>query len=94
MNNEFGNYNSNNKKAYFYDFVDTKNKKVIEFNGDLYHANPSLFNENDCPNPFNKKLTAKEIWEYDKQKLDHIKSLGYQVLIIWESNYRQNKDER
>lgn len=90
LNKEFGKL-SNNNKYYFYDFVDTLNKKVIEFNGDVFHANPKRYKKDDIVNPFNKK-TANEIWKYDNEKIDFIKSLGFDVLIIWESDYYNNKE--
>lgn len=81
---------------YFYDFVDIKNKKIIEYNGDMYHGNPSTYNESDYPHPFRKKLTAKEIWEKDAFKIKSANDNGYEVLIIWDSEYRSkgivNKD--
>jgi hypothetical protein len=78
-----------NKKtgnAYSYDF--TYKKKIIEFNGDYWHCNPSIY-EADYFNK-NKEMTAKEIWEYDKEKLDTIKGHGYQVLTVWESDWKSN----
>jgi hypothetical protein len=56
-------YSSNNICIYFYDFK-YKNK-IIEYNGDLNHANPSMFNENDHPIFYNKEQTSQEIWDYD-----------------------------
>ena len=35
-------------KLYIYDFVDLNKRKIIEFQGDIYHVNPKLFNEFDC----------------------------------------------
>ena len=49
-------------------FTDIKNKKIIEYNGDDYHGNPNKYNFDDYPNPFRKDLTAKDIWNKDKQK--------------------------
>src|SRR5690606_12033861 len=42
---------------YVYDFVDLNHKKIIEFNGDMFHGNPQKYNENDNPHPFRKNLT-------------------------------------
>ena len=84
---------SDNGKIYLYDYVDLKNKFVIEYNGDIFHANPKMFNENDRPNPFNKNLTAKEIWDYDKRKLELLKYNGIDYMIVWESDYKNNPDK-
>ena len=74
------------------DFIDHVTKIVIEYNGDLYHANPSLFKENDKPNPFNKEVLASEIWKKNKIKEQVIKDLGYTLIIIWEQDYKKNSD--
>lgn len=83
----------NNGIVYYYDFVDSKNKKIIEFNGDCFHANPLLFDKFDKPHPFNKELLAEDIWRFDNEKISFIKNLGYDVLIVWESDYYKNKEE-
>ena len=59
----------------------------IEFNGDIFHANPKYFDEKDYPNPFNKKLTAKEIRMKDKIRYDTLKKeKNINTLVIWESD--------
>ena len=80
-----------NKKSYALDFY--YNKYVIEFNGDIFHANPLIYKEQDHPNPYRKELTSKDIWEYDKIKNQHIINKGYRLLIVWENEYRKNKDK-
>ena len=75
---------------YFY------NGRVIEFNGDLWHANPKKYKEDDKPLEtkfFGNTITAKDIWNKDAKRLEEIKELGYEVLVIWESEYRNNKTE-
>lgn len=79
---------------FLYDFVDENNKKIIEYNGDMYHANPKKYNENDTPNPFRKKTKAIEIWEHDRKKLNEVKKLGYETLVIWDSEYRWGSKEK
>jgi hypothetical protein len=75
-----------------YDFVILDNKKIIEFNGDKFHANPNKFKEHDIPIDFIKK-TAKEIWKQDEEKNNKAKLKGFDVKIIWESDYHKNKDK-
>jgi hypothetical protein len=79
-----------NKKWFAYDYVDMIRRKCIEFNGDFWHCNPDDFNENDIHRVKNK--TAKEIWEIDRNKIDLIKSKGYDVLVIWDSEYRKDPE--
>ena len=99
--------NSQYKKIYFaelnhefscgirsknFDFVIKDTKKVIEFNGDKWHANPKIYEEEDIPFDF-IGISAKEIWENDKSKNDLAKQNGYDILIIWESDYRNNSNK-
>jgi len=76
---------------YFYDLVDLTTKKIIEFNGDIFHGNPAIFTENDKPNPWKKDLTCTKIWEYDNKKIKCAESRGFSVLIVWEKDYKENK---
>ena len=80
INKEFG--RRFNNKNYFYDFIILKIKFCIEFNGTIWHADPRQFVETDTPNPFNRNLTAKEIWEYDKKKMQFLENEGYEILIF------------
>ena len=77
--------------CYLYDFC--YNKKIIEFNGDKWHANPEIYKETDTPNPYSN-LSAKEIWKFDEIKNTFAKTAGYDILIIWESDYKTNKGEQ
>jgi G:T-mismatch repair DNA endonuclease (very short patch repair protein) len=62
---------------------------IIEYFGDYWHCNPIKYDTNY----FNKKKNkfAWELWEYDKSKLDLIKSCGYNVEVIWEKQFRNNE---
>ena len=55
----------NDNNFYRYDFTCTDNKKIIEYNGEQYHANPKIYKYDDTPHPFHKtnNITTKEIWE-------------------------------
>jgi len=75
--------------VYKYDLVFSNLKKIIEFNGDFWHANPNLFESNYLNKP--KNMTAKEIWEYDAEKKKTAESHGYTVFTLWEGDYRQDK---
>ncbi len=83
---------SNGKHASF-DFL--LGDKVIEFNGDKWHANPKLFNEDDYININTaiKNIPAKEIWEKDRIRHELVKEQGYEVLTIWEKEYNENPEE-
>lgn len=72
-----------------YDF--TYGKKIIEFNGDFWHMNPVKYKSDY----FNKRTnkTAQQKWKEDKEKIDLAKNNGYQVLIIWETDYVRDKNK-
>jgi len=76
-----------------YDYVDVSRRKIIEYNGDSYHANPKKYESSDYPHPFYKENgpTAQEIWTKDKLKREVAESQGFEVLIIWDSEYRKDK---
>jgi len=87
---EFSIYQKN--RSFFYDFCIPELKFIVEFNGDVFHGNPQLFNESDCPNPFDKTITAKQMWSNDKEKIDLAKSKGFEVMVIWERDYRNDPE--
>jgi hypothetical protein len=71
-----------------YDF--TYNNKIIEFNGDYWHANPLMHKSTDVIRGL--KITAKEKWDMDNLKIELAKINGYDVLTIWEIDYNENKE--
>ena len=79
----------NDKKVVFVDFL-YKNV-IIEFNGDIFHGNPELFEPNDTPNYFFPDKTCVEFWEEDKKRINELKKMNYNVLIIWENDYRNSE---
>lgn len=64
---------------------------IIEYFGDYWHCNPLKYNAEYIN--VKKNLTAKEIWEYDKNKLELIKSYGYNLEVIWESELKLNNNK-
>ena len=84
---------SDDNGFYRYDFTDLKNKKIIEYNGDDYHGNPNKYDKDDYPNPFRKDLTAKDIWDKDERKKLIANNKGFEVLVVWDSEYKKNKQE-
>lgn len=82
-------FNEELHKGYLFDFC--LNNKLIEFNGDYWHANPLFYGPMSFIKAKNKK--AKDIWEYDNIKINTAKYQGYDVLVIWENEYKTNKEE-
>ena len=90
LNKEFGKYCNNTKSYRYFDFVVTNIKLCIEYNGDFWHANPKIYKCDEYPNPYNKKLSASDIWEHDRIKNNIMIESGYKVFVIWESEYNFN----
>ncbi len=70
-------------------FIPEKNL-IIEYNGDYWHCNPNKYESNYYHKIKNK--TAKEIWEYDKNRIDILKQNGYNLEVIWEYDYNKTPD--
>ncbi len=68
------------------DGVSESHKIIVEFYGDRYHANPKKY-PNDEQEPI-RGVTAGSLRAKDKRKEDYLKSLGYNVLVIWENDWR------
>ena len=83
----------NSKKYYFVDGFCKENNTVYEFNGDCFHGNPAIFEDDDTPNYHNKSITAKELYNKTIEKENDLKSLGYNVVSIWESEWLRFKNE-
>lgn len=77
--------------TYYLDFLNPSTKKVIEFNGDYWHANPIIYKAHDIIHK-DKNITANDIWIKDKKRLDNIKLLGYDVMVVWEKDFRIDSD--
>jgi G:T-mismatch repair DNA endonuclease (very short patch repair protein) len=80
-------------KQYYYDFafIDETHKKIIEYNGDFWHMNPNQYIKTDMNCVMNK--TAQEIWDYDTQKSLVAQELGFDIFTVWESEYKNNKEQ-
>lgn len=66
-----------------------RGSKLIEFNGDYWHANPKKYSE-DYQVGRSRKRTAQQIWEADAKKIKLAEDSGYQVKVVWESEYKKD----
>lgn len=79
---------SSDSHRYYYDI--SMRNKIIEFNGDLWHANPNIYEFDDYIRTVNGVPTsAYEIWAYDSKKMQLAKDMGYKIFIVWESEYKK-----
>jgi hypothetical protein len=79
----------NDGRWYHYDIV--YNNKIIEFNGDYWHANPKKYNESDIFSRNMKVCTASDIWRKDREKIECAIRNNFEVMIVWESDYKKDK---
>jgi hypothetical protein len=85
--NEYFFFDKENSKYYLLDFYIKELEFGIEFQGDLWHANPNKYKEDDIPINFTKSpLKAKDIWERDRIKQKFLKTKLKKLIIIWESD--------
>ena len=78
----------NNK--WFYPDIQIDKNIIIEFYGDYWHANPKTFKANDI---VHHKLTAKQIWNRNKKRLNILKNNGFIIFIIWQNEYENDKQK-
>lgn len=90
---EFSIHDDEKNKQYYYDFVIEDIKFCIEFNGDYWHCNPNIYKPSDIVKIGGKEIKVIDIWEKDNYKINKLKELGYNVIIIWEKDYRKNPDD-
>lgn len=73
------------------DYVNDDLRLVVEFFGNFWHHNPSMY-DSSWINPFTKR-TSEFVWNRDKRKLDELHSAGYDVIVVWESDWHVRKNE-
>ncbi len=72
-----GNYNP--------DFINKKEKKIIELFGDYWHANPESHKPYDV---IMGGQSAKSIWTKDENRLNTYKKHNYKCLVVWENEFK------
>jgi very-short-patch-repair endonuclease len=77
---------------YLIDFYIDDIKFAIEYNGDYWHANPEKFKDTDYISILKHKIFAKDIWKRDGLKYSYLKTNDINYKIIWESDYKKNKE--
>lgn len=70
------------------DGIDYTTNTVYEYHGDYWHGNPNVYNRDDI-NGHNKK-TFGELYDVTMGREKLLKSNGYNVITMWESEYKQS----
>lgn len=78
-----------NQSVVLPDILIKDNKLIIECFGDYWHCSEK-YNENFFHEVIKK--SAKEIREQDNKRIEFFKSKGFNVLIIWENEWKNNKE--
>lgn len=78
------------KQLFFYDLCFPSINKIIEFNGDYWHCNPRKYSETYYHPQI--KLFATQVWDRDNVKLNLATTHGFNVLVIWESDFRKDSE--
>ena len=60
---------------------------AFEFHGDVWHGNPKIYNSEDKCHPHKKDWTAGELFQKTKEREEIIKSLGFNLEVIWEADW-------
>jgi hypothetical protein len=78
-----------NYKRIKFDGYCEKTNSVYEFHGDYFHGNPKMYKKDDM-NLLSKK-TYGELYKNTIDRENIIKSNGFNLITIWESDYKNNK---
>jgi len=79
------------EKCYKVDVLIKETNTIIEFNGTYWHTDPRFYKKDYFHK--RKQMTAEEIWKKDEERINSLQSLGYNVEIIWEFDYNDNKEK-
>lgn len=72
-----------------FDFGSKADKKLIEVYGDFWHMNPNKYVETDINEITG--LSAKQKWAFDRNKNNMANKKGFDVFVIWESEWHSDK---
>lgn len=76
-------------KLLIVDGYNPETNTIYEFLGDYWHGNPNKFKPNQLI--FQKHKLAKTVYRETFERFALLKSLGYNVIYIWESEYNHKK---
>lgn len=72
---------------YNVDGFDPNTNTVYEYLGDYWHGNIHKYNPTDINQ--NNHKTFQELYNYTFQRLNNLKNNGYNVIYIWESEFKK-----
>lgn len=84
-----GEYNVPGKCRMFVDGFHARSNTIFEFHGSCWHGDPKVFKPLDRPHPHRRNVTATQLYMETKAKEKLILDYGYNLVVIWESDYLQ-----
>ena len=78
---------------WLFDFTDLVNNKIIEFQGDIFHANPKKYKHDETPHPFYLEKKSSDIWKEDENKKNDAEKQNFKIHYVWYSEYLANKEK-
>ncbi|MCK9369596.1 DUF723 domain-containing protein [Candidatus Dojkabacteria bacterium] len=69
--------------------VDTNT--IYEFYGDRWHGNPKIYEPDFGCYPKDKLITAGELYQKTVERENKIKSLGYNLITMWQSDWNDQQ---
>jgi G:T-mismatch repair DNA endonuclease (very short patch repair protein) len=72
------------------DVLFTEKRMIVELFGDYWHMNPVKYASTVRHSLMGK--TADEVWSRDERKLKDLRDQGYEVVVVWESDWRHDPD--
>jgi G:T-mismatch repair DNA endonuclease (very short patch repair protein) len=73
---------------WFYPDIRIDDDIIVEFYGNYWHASSRIFEPDDI---VHHNITAKQIWETDRRRIDTLRENGFWVYVIWQHIYEDNK---
>lgn len=73
-----------------YDFGNKQKRKLIEFYGTYWHTDPRKYD--DSFYHLQRRQTARQIKSRDQAKRTYAQNSGYAVFVLWEYDWKKNKD--
>jgi hypothetical protein len=74
-------------KTYCVDGLDLDKKIVYEYYGDFFHGNPEIYDKDDINPLLNEKYG--DLYYKTKEKEFNIKKSGYEIISIWENDFKK-----
>jgi len=75
------------------DIIISDKNLIIEIYGNYFHADPSIYKNNDIINRWHGPMKAIDIRKKDEERINQIKEFGYNVEILWCSDIKNIKKE-